>query len=63
MDRHTKLLNEFSRSRSQAELLNKMQTSRKAIDAGANGSFGYMVKSGSGKGRILKHIKKISKNI
>ena len=25
MDRHSKLLNEFSRNKSQAELLNKMQ--------------------------------------
>ena len=37
MDRHTKLLNEFSRSKSQAEFLNKMQKARKAVEANANG--------------------------
>ena len=31
MDRHTKLLKEFSRSKTQAELLNKLSKSRKAI--------------------------------
>ncbi len=63
MKRHTKLLNEFSRSKSQAEFLNKMQKSRKAVDTNANGSAGYMIKSGSNRGRILKHLKKSSENI
>ena len=63
MGRHTKLLNEFSRSKSQAEFLNKMQKSRKAVDINANGSAGYMLKSGNNKGRILKHLKKSSENI
>ena len=44
MNRHTKLLNEFSRSKSQAELLNKMQKSRKAIEINANGTSGYKIK-------------------
>ena len=46
MNRHTKLLNEFSRSKSQAELLNKMQKSRKAIEINANGTSGYKIKRG-----------------
>ena len=40
MDRHTKLLKEFSRSKTQAELLNKLSKSRKAVDTGKSGTFG-----------------------
>ena len=58
MNRHTKLLNEFSRSKSQAELLNKMQKSRKAIEINANGTSGYKIKEGANAGKVLKHLKK-----
>ena len=63
MDRHTKLLNEFSRSKSQAEILNKMHKTRKAIEANANGTSGYKIKEGANRGKILKHLKKTSENI
>ena len=63
MNRYTKLLNEFSRSKSQAELLNKMQKARKAEEANANGTSGYRIKEGSNAGKILKHLKKSSENI
>ncbi len=63
MKRHTKLLNEFSRSKSQAELLNKMQKARKAVEVNANGTSGYRIKEGSNAGKILKHLKKSSENI
>ena len=63
MNRHTKLLNEFSRSKSQAELLNKMQKSRKAIEINANGTSGYKIKAGANAGKVLKHLKKNSDNI
>ena len=63
MSRYTKLLNEFSRSRSQAEFLNKMQKSRKAVETNANGTSGYRIKEGSNAGKILKHLKKSSENI
>ena len=63
MNRHTKLLNEFSRSKSQAELLNKMQKSRKAIEINANGTSGYKIKEGANAGKVLKHLKKTSENI
>ena len=46
MNRYTKLLNEFSRSRSQAEFLNKMQKTRKAVEVNANGTSGYKIKEG-----------------
>ena len=62
MNRYTKLLNEFSRSRSQAEFLNKMQKTRKAVEVNANGTSGYKIKEGSNAGKILKHLKKSSEN-
>ena len=46
MDRHTKLLKEFSRSKTQAEFLNKLSKSRKAINTGNSGTFGYRLKEG-----------------
>tara|TARA_Y100000996_G_C22553061_1_gene654471 strand:+ start:469 stop:660 length:192 start_codon:yes stop_codon:yes gene_type:complete len=63
MDRHTKLLGEFSRSKSQADFLNKMQKSRKAVETNANGTSGYKIKQGTNAGKILKHLKKSSENI
>ena len=63
MNRYTKLLNEFSRSRSQAEFLNKMQKTRKAVEVNANGTSGYKIKEGSNAGKILKHLKKSSEII
>ena len=63
MGRHTKLLNEFSRSKSQAELLNKMHKTRKAIETNANGTSGYRIKEGTNRGKVLKHLKKTTENI
>ena len=63
MDRHTKLLNEFSRSKTQAELLNKLSKSRKVVNTGDTGTFGYRLKKGTNAGKDLKHLKKTSDNI
>ena len=63
MDRHTKLLNEFSRTKTQAELLNKMARSRKAVEINANGTSGYKIKEGANAGKVIKHLKKTSNNI
>ncbi len=63
MDRHTKLLNEFSRTKTQAELLNKMARSRKAVEINANGTSGYKIKAGANAGKVIKHLKKTSGNI
>ena len=63
MDRHTKLLKDFSRSKTQAELLNKLSKSRKAINAGNSGTFGYRLKEGANSGKVIKHLKKTSDNI
>ena len=63
MDRHTKMLKEFSRSKTQAELLNKLNKSRKAINTGNSGTFGYRLKEGTNAGKVIKHLKKTSDNI
>ena len=63
MDRHTKLLKDFSRSKTQAELLKKFNKSRKAINTGNSGTFGYRIKAGSNAGKVIKHLKKNSDNI
>ncbi len=63
MDRHTKLINEFSRTKTQAELLNKMARSRKAVEINANGTSGYKIKEGANAGKVIKHLKKTSGNI
>ena len=62
MGRHTKLLNEFSRSKSQAEFLNKMQKSRKAVEANANGTSGYRIKEGPNKDKVAGHISPTHQN-
>ena len=63
MDRHTKLLKEFSRSKTQAELLNKLSKSRKAVDTGKSGTVGYRIKEGVNSGKVIKHLKKTSDSI
>ena len=63
MKRHSKLLNEFSRNKSQAEFLNKLQKSRKAVEINANGTSGYKIQNGKNRGKVLKHLKKSSENI
>ena len=63
MDRHTKLLKEFSRSKTQAELLNKISKSRKAINTGNSVTFGYRLKDCVNSGKVIKHLKKTSDNI
>ena len=63
MKRHTKLLNEFSRTKTQAELLNKIARSRKAVEINANGTSGYKIKEGANAGKVIKHLKKTSDNI
>ena len=59
MDRHTKLLKEFSRNKTQAELLNKLRKSRKAVKIYDNGTSGLKLRSG----RVIGHLKKTSSNI
>ena len=63
MNRHSKMLKEFSRNKSQAELINTMEKSRKAVEINAHGTSGYKIKAGPNSGKILNHLRKTAKNI
>ena len=51
------MLNEFSRKKSEAKLIQQLQRSVKAVDANANGTSGYTIKEGKNAGKVLKHLK------
>ena len=55
--RHTHLLNEFSRKKSEAKLEKQLHRSVKAVDANANGTSGYLIKEGKNSGKVLKHLR------
>ena len=61
--RHTHLLNEFSRKKSEAKLIQQLQKSRQEVAANANGTSGYTIKEGKNAGKVLKHLKKDSSKI
>jgi|TARA_B100001093_G_scaffold363151_1_gene347926 hypothetical protein len=63
MKRHTHLLNEFSRKKSEAKLIQQLQKSRQEVEANANGTSGYTIKEGKNAGKVLKHLKKDSSKI
>ena len=55
--RHTHLLNEFSRKKSEAKLAQQLNKTVKAPEANANGTSGYLIKEGKNAGKVLKHLK------
>jgi hypothetical protein len=57
------LLNEFSRKKSEAKLIQQLRKSVKAVDANAHGTSGYTIKEGKNAGKVLNHIRKISSKI
>ena len=57
MDRFSRLLGEFSRKRSEAKLAQQLNKSLKAPAANANGTSGYLIKTGKNAGKMLKHLK------
>ena len=61
--RHAHLLNEFSRKKLEAKLIQQLDRSRKAVDANANGTSGYTIKKGKNAGTVLRHIRKKSSKI
>jgi hypothetical protein len=61
--RHAHLLNEFSRKKSEAKLIQQLQRSVKAVSANANGTSGYTIKEGKNAGKVLKHIRKKTSKI
>ena len=57
------MLNEFSRKKTEAKLVQQLQKSRKSVAVNANGTTGYTIKEGKNAGKILKHLKVDSKKI
>ena len=55
--RHTHLLNEFSRKKSEAKLAQQLNKTTEAPAANANGTSGYLIKEGKNAGKVLKHLK------
>tara|TARA_B110000211_G_C13711642_1_gene391993 strand:- start:355 stop:555 length:201 start_codon:yes stop_codon:yes gene_type:complete len=62
-DRHTRLLNEFSRKESEAKLRKQIEKSREEVEINGGGTSGYTIKEGKNAGTVLKHLKKDSKKI
>ncbi|MBA1340336.1 MAG: hypothetical protein FD547_000322 [Pelagibacterales bacterium] len=61
--RHTHLLNEFSRKKAEAKLVQQLQKSRKTVAVNANGTSGYTLQKGENAGKVLNHLKKNPKAI
>ena len=57
MNRFSRLLGEFSRNSHRAKLTQQLNKKVEAPEANANGTAGYLVKSGKNSGKILKHLK------
>ena len=57
MNRFSRLLSEFSRRKSEANLQSKLNKSVEAPEANANGTSGYLIKKGKNAGKVLKHLK------
>ena len=57
MNRFSRLLGEFSRKNSEANLQSKLNKSVEAPEANANGTSGYLIKEGKNAGKVLKHLK------
>ena len=63
MKRMHRILSSFSRGSKNARLNQLMFRNVKTVETNANGTSGYVVKSGKNSGKILGHIRKASKNI
>ena len=57
MDRFSKLYGNSAVKKAEQKLSMQLSQNQKAPDANANGTAGYLVKSGKNSGKILKHLK------
>ena len=55
MDRHTIVLEKYSKSQDQKKKEKVLFSARKEVDINAGGTSGYVVKHGSHKGKVLGH--------
>ena len=61
--RYTHLLNEFSRKKSEAKLIQQLRKSVKAVDANAHGTSGYTIKQGKTLEKFLSILEKFWHNL
>ena len=57
------MLNEFSRKKSEAKLLQQLQRAKKAVEVNKGGTSGYTIKEGKNAGKVLQHLRKDSNKI
>ena len=57
MDRFSKLYGNSAVKKAEQKLSMQLSKSQKAPETNANGTSGYLVKSGKNSGKILKHLK------
>ena len=62
MDRHTRLLEKYSKSKELEKKTKALFSARKEVDINAGGTSGYIVKHGPNKNKILAHTKVKSTN-
>ena len=55
MERHTRLLTNYSKSKELEKKTKALFSARKEVDINAGGTSGYIVKHGSHKGKVLGH--------
>ena len=55
MDRHTRVLEKYSKAKDLEKKVKVLFSARKEVDINANGTSGYIVKHGANKGKVLAH--------
>ena len=55
MDRHTRVLEKYSKAKDQEKKVKAMFSARKEVDINGGGTSGYVVKHGPNKDKILGH--------
>ena len=62
MDRHTRLLQTYSKSQDLKKKEQALFSARKEVNINAGGTSGYTIKEGSNRDKILGHVQKKSTN-
>jgi hypothetical protein len=57
MDRFSKFFGKSAEKKAEQKVSMQLRKQQKAPDANANGTSGYLLKSGKNSGKILKHLK------
>ena len=62
MDRHTRVLEKYSKAKDQEKKVKVLFSARKEVDINAGGTSAYIVKHGSNKDKVLGYTKVKSTN-